>query len=154
MWADPLVVRYITGKPATREEMWSRFLRSLGHWQLLGYGPWVVRDKRTGRLVGDVGLGDFHRDISPPLGDGKEAGWVLASWAHGQGFATEAVRAALAWAEHRFGPERVVCIIHPANAGSLQVARKCGFREFSRGLYKGESTVMFERPAPGPSAPG
>ncbi len=145
MWADPTVVRHISGRPATREEMWARLLRYVGHWHLLGYGFWVVREKSTNRFVGAVGLGEFRRDIVPPLGDSKEAGWVLASWAHGQGFATEAVRTALSWAETRFGPERVVCIIHPENAGSLHVAHKCGFREFSRGLYRGEPSLMLER---------
>lgn len=149
MWADPAVVRYISGKPTTREEMWARLLRYVGHWELLGYGFWVVREKSTGRFVGEVGLADFRRDITPPLGDSKEAGWVLAPWAHGKGFATEAVRATLRWAEDGFGPERVVCLIHPENAASLKVAHTCGFREFSRGVYKGEPSRMLERlPAP------
>ncbi len=145
MWADPQVVRYITGKPATAEDMWARLLRYVGHWQLMGFGFWVVREKSTGRFVGEVGLADFRRDIVPSLGGSKEAGWVLSPWAQGKGYATEAVRAALRWAEHRFGPERVVCIIDPANEASLKVAHKCGFREFSRGTYKGGPSVMFER---------
>jgi RimJ/RimL family protein N-acetyltransferase len=150
MWADPTVVRYISGKPATREEMWARLLRYVGHWELLGYGFWVVRDKSTGRFVGEVGLAHFQRDIQPPLGDAKEAGWVLSPWAHGKGFATEAVRAALRWAEDAFGPERVVCLIHPDNEASLRVAHTCGFREFARGTYKGEPTRLLERlPSPG-----
>lgn len=145
MWADPQVTRYITGKPSTREEMWARLLRYVGHWHLLGFGFWVVREKSTGRFVGEVGLGDFHRDIEPPLGESKEAGWVLAPSAHGKGYATEAVRAALRWAEDRFGPERVVCIMDPGNAASLKVAHKCGFREFARGTLRGEPTRMLER---------
>jgi len=149
MWAEPTVVRYISGKPTTREEMWARLLRYVGHWELLGYGFWVVREKSTGRFVGEVGLADFRRDITPPLGESKEAGWVLSPWAHGRGFATEAVRAALRWVEDAFGPERVVCLIHPENAASLKVAHTCGFREFSHGTYKGEPTRMLERlPAP------
>jgi RimJ/RimL family protein N-acetyltransferase len=145
MWADAQVVRYITGKPATAEDMWARLLRYVGHWQLMGFGFWVVREKGTGRFVGEVGLADFRRDIEPSLGGSKEAGWVLSPWAQGKGYATEAVRAALRWAEDRFGPERVVCIIDPANEASLKVAHKCGFREFSRGTYKGGPSVMFER---------
>ncbi len=145
MWADPQVTRYITGKPSTREEMWARLLRYVGHWHLLGFGFWVVREKSTGRFVGEVGLADFHRDIEPPFGKSKEAGWVLAPWAHGKGYATEAVRAALRWAEDRFGPERVVCIMDPGNEASLKVAHKCGFREFARGTLRGEPTRMLER---------
>ena len=145
MWADPQVTRFITGKPSTREEMWFRLLRNAGHWDLMGFGFWVVREKSTGRFVGEVGLADFHRDLEPPLGDFKEAGWVLSPSAHGKGYATEAVRAALRWAEGRFGPERVVCLIAPENEASLKVAHKCGFREFSRGTYKGEPSLLLER---------
>jgi RimJ/RimL family protein N-acetyltransferase len=145
MWGDPMVTRYIGGKPSTREEMWARLLRYVGHWELMGFGFWVVREKSTGRFVGEVGLADFKRDIEPSLGSAKETGWALSPWAHGKGFATEAVRTALGWAEDRFGPERVVCIIDPGNEASLKVAHKCGFREFARGKYKGEPTVMFER---------
>ncbi len=152
MWGDPEVTRYIGGKPSTREEMWSRLLRYVGHWDVMGFGFWVVRERATGRFVGEVGLADFRRDIEPSLGAAKEAGWALAPWAHGKGFATEAVRAALGWAEGRFGPERLVCIIAPENAPSIHVARKCGFRQFARGTYKGDPTLMFER-VPGAPAP-
>jgi RimJ/RimL family protein N-acetyltransferase len=145
MWTDPQVTRFITGKPSTREEMWFRLLRNAGHWDLMGFGFWVVREKSTGRFVGEVGLADFHRDLEPPLGDFKEAGWVLSPAAHGKGYATEAVHAALRWAEGRFGPERVVCLIAPENEASLKVAHKCGFREFSRGTYKGEPSLLLER---------
>ncbi len=41
MWADPLVIRYIGGKPLTEEESWTRFLRYVGHWSL-GYATEAV----------------------------------------------------------------------------------------------------------------
>ncbi|ATB49521.1 GNAT family N-acetyltransferase [Corallococcus macrosporus] len=149
MWSDPTVVRFISGKPSTREEMWSRLLRYVGHWDLLGYGFWAVREKATGRLVGDVGLGDFRREMQPALPKAPEAGWVLAPGFQGKGYATEAVRAALAWADARLSPERVVCIISPENAASIRVAEKSGFRQFGQGVYLGHPSLMFERLAPG-----
>lgn len=145
MWSDPAVVRFISGKPSTREEMWARLLRYVGHWDVMGYGFWVAREKATGRFVGEVGVGEFKRDIQPGFGGAKEAGWVLAPSAQGKGYATEAMRAALAWVDGHFGPERVVCIIHPDNAASVNVARKVGFREFARGTYKNETSLMLER---------
>lgn len=145
MWGNPEVTRYIGGKPSTREECWSRLLRYVGHWDVMGFGYWVVREKATGRFVGEVGLADFRRVMEPSIEGSKEAGWVLVPAAQGKGYATEAVRAMLAWAEQRFGPERVVCIIDPANEPSLQVAHRCGFREFARGTYKGEPTRLLER---------
>ena len=148
LWSDPVVVRYISGKPTTREEMWARLLRYAGHWALLGYGFWVVREKGTGRFVGEVGLGDFHRDMEPSLGvaAAREAGWVLSPAFHGKGYATEAVSAALAWGDAHLPPGPAACIIHPDNAASIAVAARCGFRPTGRGVYKGEPSLMFERP--------
>jgi RimJ/RimL family protein N-acetyltransferase len=36
-------------------------------------------------------------------------------------------------------------MIDPANAPSLRVAGRCGFREYARTTYKGEPTILFER---------
>ena len=145
MWADPTVARYINGKPSTREESWSRLLRYAGHWATMGFGYWAVRDAASGRFVGDVGLSEFRREITPSMEGVGEAGWVLASWAHGKGFATEAVKAALGWYESQFGPLRTVCMITPENEVSLRVADKSGYRAFAHTLYKGEPVILLER---------
>ena len=146
MWADPRVTRHIGGRPSTPEETWARVLRYAGLWSLLGYGYWVMQERDTGRFVGEAGFADFRREVTPALGGDPEAGWVLAPWAHGQGFATEAVRAALAWADANLAAPRTVCLIAPGNAASVNVAAKCGYRELSPGTYKGEPTVLYERP--------
>lgn len=145
LWADPEVVRYVGGKPSTREESWSRLTRYVGHWALQGYGFWTLRERDTGLYVGEVGLADFKRAITPSFSGAQEMGWVLAAWAHGKGYATEAVRAALAWNEQRFPGARLVCMIEPANASSLRVAEKCGFREYARTTYKDSEVVLLER---------
>ncbi|UQA56696.1 GNAT family N-acetyltransferase [Polyangium aurulentum] len=145
MWADPEVTRHIIGRPSTQEEAWGRLHRYAGHWALLGFGYWVVREKASGRFVGEVGLADFRRAIEPSFDGAPEIGWALVPSAQGRGFGVEAVRAALAWSEARFGPIRIVCIIAPENTPSLRLANKCGFREIARTTYKGDPTIVFER---------
>ncbi len=153
MWADPLVTRHIGGRPLSEEEVWARVLRYAGLWALLGFGYWVVRERGTGRFVGEVGLADFRRDLTPALDGAPEVGWALAQRARGRGFATEAVRAALAWgdahlpAPHR-GPGRTVCLIAPENVASVRVAEKCGYRETAPATYHGHTTLVFERGSP------
>jgi RimJ/RimL family protein N-acetyltransferase len=148
LWADPMVVRHIGGRPFSREESWTRLLRYAGHWALLGFGYWVVRERSSGRFVGEVGLADYRRDLVPAIEGTPEAGWVLAPWAHGQGFAGEALGAALAWIDGVFRAPRTVCIIDPSNAASLRVAARAGYRELVRTAYKGEPTILHERAAP------
>jgi RimJ/RimL family protein N-acetyltransferase len=145
MWAEPEVVRYVGGRPSSRQESWARLLRQVGHWQLLGFGYWILKDRESGRLVGEAGFANFERDLEPPLGDAPEAGWIIATWAHGRGYATEATRAILAWGDDRFRGERSVCIIDPANAASLRVAEKCGFTETHRTSYVGDPIIVMER---------
>jgi RimJ/RimL family protein N-acetyltransferase len=146
LWADPVVTRFIGGKPATREESWARLLRYSGLWPLVGFGYWLVEDRATGTYLGDVGFADFHRQIDPAPPALPEIGWVLSPAAHGRGVATEAATAALGW----LGRD-CFCIIDPAHGASLRVAAKLGFE--SRGLarYRDASvTVLLRRqPLPG-----
>ena len=144
LWGDLNVTRYITGRASTGEEVWARLLRYVGHWAMMGYGYWTVREKSSGRFVGELGFADFHRDMTPSFGDKPEAGWVLASWAHGQGFATEALRSALAWADTSLDTP-TACMIAPENLASIKVAGKCGYAETGRSTYKGEASILFER---------
>lgn len=145
MWGDSEVARYIGGKPLSEEESWTKFLRYAGHWSLLGFGYWVVEERATGDFVGEIGFADYKRDLVPSLKGIPEIGWVLASHRHGRGFATEAVRAAVAWGDVHFAQAKTACIIDPENLASIRVAEKCGYREFQRATYKGHPVIMFFR---------
>jgi RimJ/RimL family protein N-acetyltransferase len=145
MWGDPAVARYIAARPFTREECWARLLRYVGHWQLLGYGFWTVRERASGAFVGEVGFGEFRREIEPRIDDAPEIGWILSPAAHGKGYATEAARACLDWIEGKHGHARTLCIIQPENAASLRVAAKCGYNEFARTKYRDTAAVLLER---------
>lgn len=145
MWADPAVTRYIGGKPSTTQETWFRILRYAGLWSILGYGYWVIEEKSSGRFIGEVGFADFKRDIKPSLDGSPEIGWALIPSAHGQGYATEAVRAALKWSDAHVPAARTVCMISLENAPSIHVAEKAGYREFARTENFNDSTPLFER---------
>ncbi|HTS04971.1 MAG TPA: GNAT family N-acetyltransferase [Candidatus Eisenbacteria bacterium] len=145
MWSDPNVTRNIRPTPFSEEETWSRLLRYIGHWTLLGFGYWVILQKETGTFLGEVGFADYKRNITPSLEGMPEIGWALAAHAHGKGFATEAVRAVITWGDAHFGPKRTACIIAPENLASIRVAEKCGYREFQRTTYHGSPTLMYVR---------
>ena len=145
MWADPVVTRHIGGRPFSEEESWTRLLRYVGHWALLGFGYWVVEEKPTGSFVGEIGFADYKRDMQPPLKGTPEIGWAFAAQSHGKGYATESVRAAVAWADARFGAGPTACIIAPENLASIRVAEKCGYRKLRLASYKGQATMLFVR---------
>ena len=145
MWALPEVVRYIGGKPFTGEEVWARLLRYAGHWQWMGFGFWALEEKSTGAFAGELGFAEFKRELQPSIEGTPEVGWVLAPHAHGKGYATEALQAAIAWGDERFGQTRTVCLIHPENLPSLRVAEKCGYRECHLTTYQEQPAIILER---------
>jgi RimJ/RimL family protein N-acetyltransferase len=145
MWADPIVTRFISGKPQTSEEAWHRMLRYAGHWALMGFGYWVIEEKTTGAFLGEAGFADFKRNIEPPIVDTPEAGWIFSPAAHGKGFATEAVQAIHDWGRTHFEARRSACIIHPENSASLRLAQKIGYSETLQTTYRNSPMVLLHR---------
>ncbi|MBI2254911.1 MAG: GNAT family N-acetyltransferase [Proteobacteria bacterium] len=151
IWSDEVVTRFL-GRPFTPEESWSRLLRYVGHWDLLGYGFWAITEKASGRFIGEGGICDFRRDITWPgcvSADEatREIGWALGADYHGQGLATEAVQAVTTWADRHFRGRRTICIINPSNQPSIRVAEKCGYGEIGTARYKDNDLTVFARAA-------
>ena len=145
MWSDPLVTRYIGGKPSSRQQTWSRMLNYAGQWALLGFGYWVLEEKTTGRFAGELGFADFQRDIAAPMRDVPELGFALAPYAHGKGYATEAVAAVLTWGDRHLRSPRTVCLIDEDNAASLRVVQKSGYAIFESTTFNDRPTLFLER---------
>jgi RimJ/RimL family protein N-acetyltransferase len=147
MWSDSEVVQHITGTALTREDVWARLLRSIGHWAALGFGHWTVTDKHSGGFVGQVGFVQYMRGLGEDFDQAPEIGWTLAKSAQRLGYAAEAVAAALRWAEVRWPNAETVCIISPDNAPSLKLANKFAYRAEREVTYKNKGVVMLRRAA-------
>ena len=147
MWADPHTTRYVGG-PRSQTDSWQRLLRYRGLWPVLGYGYWAVREKASGRFVGDLGFADFHRALEPQEACVPEAGWVFAGWAHGRGFAQEALAAALGWLDGTGRHAGCHCLIDPENAASLRLAAKSGFAHERAVRFSDSTTLLLTRDAP------
>ncbi|MFY8106344.1 MAG: GNAT family N-acetyltransferase [Elstera sp.] len=145
LWTNPDVVRFIGGGAVgTRQDIWFRLLRYAGLWQMTGYGYWLVEERSSGDFVGDVGIADFRRDMTPPITSTPEAGWVLHPKHHGKGYATEAMQAVLGWADEQSLPASF-CIIAPDNLPSLRVANKLGYRPAGEASLRGETIQLLKR---------
>lgn len=145
LWADPKMVRFISGVPSTREVSWSRLLRYVGHWQLMGFGYWVIIEKESGQFVGEIGFADYQRDMQPSMDNKAEMGWVLSPYFHGKGYASEAAKVVLAWADANIS-QQVCCIISPENTPSIRLAEKNGFIVQAETSYQGAKVNLFSRP--------
>lgn len=147
MWADPDVVRFIGGQPFDREQTWSRFLRTTGCWQHLGFGFFAIEERETGLFVGEAGFHEMHRNIDPSIEGSLEAGWALMPTGQGWGYATEAMSAAIGWAQGAFPQRRMTCIIDPDNLPSIRVATRLGFSLLARVSYHDRPVAIYERQA-------
>ena len=122
--ADPEVMRWIgDGTPLDRAGSDRLVDRIEAQWTARGFGLWALQE-RSGGLVGFAGLTVpwFLPAVLPAV----EVGWRLARPAWGQGYATEAARAALAHAFGELGLAEVIATIFPDNARSVRVAEKLG----------------------------
>jgi RimJ/RimL family protein N-acetyltransferase len=91
-----------------------------------GWGLWALEERATGRFVGFTGLAPtaFQASFTPAV----EIGWRLARAAWGQGFATEAARAAAAFAFENLDLDEIVSFTAQHNARSRAVMRRLGMR--------------------------
>lgn len=152
MLADPEVVRHLGGRTMSREESWRRLASATGMWLLLGYGYWAVERREDGAYLGLIGFADFKRDMRPSIEGIPEMGWIFLPEGQGQGFASEAGRAACEWATAALAGPEIVAIINPDNEPSIRVARKLGFAEGVDAAYGEETVLLLRRPAESPAA--
>jgi RimJ/RimL family protein N-acetyltransferase len=145
MMGDAQVMRHLGGHPLAREDSWRKLLCGAGLWRLFGFGYWAVERRADGAMIGQVGFAEFMRDMEPSIRGFPEMGWLFAREAAGQGFATEAAAAGLAWIDMALDPPETVAIIDHANGASIRVAEKCGFDAREPALYRGESILLFRR---------
>ncbi len=74
---------------------------------------------------------------------------MLTPTAHGRGYATEAVRAIVAWADENLSAASTVAIVDVDNTASIRVAEKAGYRQVARTDYRETPIWLFERPRGG-----
>ncbi len=145
MQADAEFQRFIARTPVSEEDAWAKFLRMHGHWSMLGYGTWVIEDRRTGAFLGEAGFLEARRDATPSHIGTPEAGWGLAPSAWGKGVASEAMKAALAWGDAHLPGGKTCCIIDEDNAASIGVAQRAGYLQSHRAVYRNMEMLVFER---------
>jgi ribosomal-protein-alanine N-acetyltransferase len=125
--ADPVVMEHF---PSTLDRGQSDAFvdRIEAQFEELGFGPWAVDVEGIG-FIGFTGLlvprfhVDWMDDRQQPV---VEVGWRLRRDAWGHGYATEAARAAVAFAFDELGRDEVVSMTVVGNLRSQAVMRRLG----------------------------
>ncbi|MER9671209.1 GNAT family N-acetyltransferase [Mesorhizobium sp. M0203] len=139
--ADEKRTRY-SGGPKSEWEGWTAFAAMLGEWVLNGYGRFAVQLKKTGSVVGVVGL--WH----PSYIDEPELAWGLYAGFEGRGYAVEAARRVQVWAAHDLGLPPLMSFIHPENLPSQAVAKRLGARPLPPTTLCGKAVLRFRHRLP------
>jgi RimJ/RimL family protein N-acetyltransferase len=88
-----------------------------------GWGWWAIEELSTGRFAGMAGLDPV--DEGMPF-HGVEAGWRLARWAWGKGYATEAARAVFAYGFEQLRLPEILAVAAAGNLRSRAVMKRLG----------------------------
>lgn len=122
--ADAEVMRDLGG-PIDRAASDEKFDRYMASYARDGFARWAV-EGRNGGFLGYAGV--VSRRVDHPLGPHCEVGWRFVRHAWGQGYATEAARAALDDVFSRVGLTEVVSYTAPDNVRSQRVMAKLGLQ--------------------------
>lgn len=133
------------GGPYNASTAWRILATEIGHWSLRGYGRFAIDELSTGTLCGVVG------PWFPYGYPGPEIGWDLMPGFEGRGYATEAAKAARAYAYNTIGWPGAVSLIHPFNESSIAVAERLGAKSVGQIQQPGYGPLMVYR-HPGPEA--
>ena len=104
------------------------------------YGVWVMIERESGSVVGDVGF------IGPPDENGSiEVGYSVIPDRRRRGYATEAASAIVEWALSEPGVEVVVAGCDRDNEPSIRTLERLGFQR--TGEANGQLRWRYEPPA-------
>jgi len=128
--SDARVMKYITGKPATREQTQATMRRVTRYYRLYpDLGAWYTVRRDTGKFIGWFSLKYAGR--SPDV----EIGYRLLPGAWGQGFATEGATAMYQYGFDDLGLHRIIGVTDPGNKASQRVLMKAGLADVGWGRY-------------------
>ncbi len=120
---DPAVVEFLPA-PLSRQDSDALMDRIIAHFERHGFGLWALEVPGEATCIGFTGLSvpGFEAPFTPCV----EIGWRLTVSHWGQGYATEAARAALRFGFEARGLEEVVSFTVPANIRSIAVMERIG----------------------------
>ena len=121
--ADPEVMEHFPA-PLTRAESDAFADTVEDRIERQGWGLWALQERATGRFLGFTGLA--YPGFDAPFGPTVEIGWRLARDAWGRGFASEAARAATAFAFDELELDEIVAFTAVVNERSRAVMRRLG----------------------------
>lgn len=136
-YGDEESMRFTIGKALTEGETWRTMAGAIGHWQLRGYGPYAVEEKKSESLIGIVGLW-YPNDWPEP-----EIKWGIIRSHWGKGYAAEAARAVKKMAYTNLENCKLISLIFKDNVNSIRVAKAVGATPDKETIFREKECLIF-----------
>lgn len=124
MLTDPDVMNAWEHTYSTKKEVMAWIIRQLRRYEKDLVGYYAAIDKKSGQMVGQMGL--MWSDIQ-----GRrclEVGYILKKAYWGKGYATEGAEACLSYGFSLFSIEKIYATIRPENQPAIAVAERLGMK--------------------------
>ena len=161
--AEPIVARYLgNGRVRSIQETQALLERYFETYKSLELGPLAVLRKSDGVLIGRCGLSDMALEVDAAPGTlprvwyqrsevpsdtnvvfEQELGYTFDPSYWGQGYASEAAARVFEYASSTMPFRPIVSVVHPDNARSIKVAKRCGARLKNDVLLMGQKFFRF-----------
>ena len=130
------------GGPLNAYEAWMLYAAEIGHWQIRGFGMWMIHDRVTGKTLGMAG------GWSPAKWPEREIAWIIWPEVAGHGYALEATHAARQYYYETQGWEGAVSYIDPKNLDSIRLAERLGAVKDHEAATIDGSDAVYRHPNP------
>ncbi len=134
MTADPHVMRLMFPGPLARSQSDALVGRIEAHFAVHGFGMWALEIPGVTAFAGFVGLSvpNYQAAFTPCV----EVGWRIAHQHWGQGYATEAAAAAIAFGFDVLALHEIVALTVPDNLRSRRVMEKLDMARDPQGDFE------------------
>lgn len=130
------------GGPLNPYETWMLYAAEIGHWEIRGFGMWMIHDRVTDETLGMAG------GWQPAVWPEREIAWIIWPEKTGHGYALEATNAARRYFYETQGWDGAVSYIDPKNLDSIRLAERLGAKIDREAPSIDGHDVVYRHPAP------
>ncbi|MDA7423618.1 GNAT family N-acetyltransferase [Thalassococcus lentus] len=133
--------RYMGG-PLNAYEAWMLYAAEIGHWEIRGYGMWMIHLRDTDETVGMAGA------WFPAKWPEPEIAWIIWPDRAGKGFALEATHRVRGYLYGEKGWDTAVSYIDPKNLDSIRLAERLGATKDKSAPTVDGHDAVYRHPSP------
>lgn len=130
------------GGPLNAYEAWMLYAAEIGHWEIRGFGMWMIHDRETDKTLGMAG------GWQPAKWPEREIAWIIWPEVAGHGYALEATHAVRRHYYDVKGWEGAVSYIDPKNLDSIRLAERLGAVKDKAATTIDGNDAVYRHPSP------